>query len=124
MEKKTVGLIRFLKHHGAEYKDLRQAAIAYMSEYSGCKMLECYEHGNIEKIVFEIFLDLIDSVDRPSCLLRQIEESKKIHREYLDEEFSDAEAVLTGMMLIQVRSDSKYINGFKEQDFEEKGDQL
>lgn len=118
MEDKTVGLIRYLKHHGSEYKDLRESSIAYMSKYSGCTNLELYEHGEIEKIIFEIFLDFIDCVDKPSCILRQIQESKKFHREFLNEEFSDTEAILIAMMMVQVMRDGKYINGFKAGDFE------
>lgn len=118
MEDRTVGLIKHIKHYQGEYKTLRESAIAYMSEYSGCKILEWYEYGEIEKIVFEIFLDFIDSVDKPSMVLRQIEESKKFHREYLHEDFSDTEAILITMMMVQVMRDGKYINGFKKEDFE------
>ena len=105
MEEKTIGMIRFIKHNVGNYPTLREAAIAYMMNYSGCESKEVYENGKIEGIVREIVFDFIDAVDKPSTILRQLAESRKIHCEYLHEEFSEDDAMLTAMMLVPVRDD-------------------
>ena len=118
MDKKTVGMIRFLKYYGPEYPTLREAAIAYMMDYSGCER-KVYTDGVIEGIIFEVFCDFIDSVDKPSMHLRQMQESQRIstHSAFASNVY---DYMLSAMELVQVRDDNNgYINGFTAEDFDD-----
>ena len=110
-------MIKFIKHELKHYSTLTDAAIAFMSNYSQCDP-KVYTQPVINLIVFDLFMDFIDHVDKPSMSLRQLQESRKIHEEYLHEDFSETEAMLIAMMMIDVRNDKgEYINGFKAEDF-------
>ena len=127
MEKRTIGMIEFLKHHGGEYKTLRKAAIAYMMDYSGCHE-EVYAQSVIEEIIFEIFCDFMNSVDRPSIQLREMADSMRfagycnniVKQACLIKDYNIFDAMLSAMRLVQVKDDNgKYINGFKAENFED-----
>lgn len=117
MDKKTVGMIRFLKHHGTEYPTYRDAAIAYMMDYSGCDR-KVYTDGVIESIIFEVFCDFIDAVDKPSMHIRQMQESQRIsnHSAFASNVY---DYMLSAMAMVQVRNDHGYINGFTAEDFDD-----
>ena len=116
MENKVVGMIRFLKHNYANFESLRETAIAYMMEYSGCER-STYTDGVIEPIIFEVFCDFMDTVDKPSIHLRQMRESAKINQ-MLRNNYNVYDAMLSAMFMVQVREHGEYINGFCAEDFE------
>lgn len=121
MEKKTVGMIRYLKHHGGEYPSYREAAIAYMMKYSGCDR-KVYTDGVIEGIIFEVFCDFIDHADKPSMQLRQMQESARI-ASYGAFKTNVYDYMLTAMVLCEVRGDNgEYRNGFRAEDFQNNPD--
>lgn len=123
MEKKTVEMIRFIKHHAGDYPTLRDAAIAYMMQYSGCDR-SVYTKDRIEGIVFEIFCDFIDACDKPSVQLRQMMDSFRIQSYIPEENFNTVfDYMLSAMMLCRVKDgNGNYVNGFKEEDFQQSVD--
>ena len=116
MDKCTLGMIKFLKYHIPGYNSCREAAIAYMMEYSGCPR-ETYTKNLIEQIIFEVFCDFINSVDVPSSQLRIIKDQAEVCK-YLNKEFDLYEGMLTAMYLVQVlettEDGQRYVNGFDE----------
>lgn len=119
MEQKTVNMIKFLKHHGGEYPSYREAAIAFMMDYSGCDR-SVYTKNKIEGIIFEIFVDFMDACDKPSVQLRQMMDSYRLDSYMLESNKRNVfDYMLTAMVLCMVRerNGDGYVNGFKPEDF-------
>ena len=114
---KTFGMIMYLKNYTSDYDSLRECAIGYMIEYSGCDR-EVYTNEKIENIIYEVFCDFINCVDRPSSQFYQMRESKKI-LELTGMTFNIYDLMLSAMSMVQVRDDNGYINGFTEEMFKE-----
>lgn len=117
MEKKTKEMIKFLKKNYNSYDSLREAAIAYMSDYSGVDK-DFYTDDVIERNIFEIFCDFIDSVDKPSTYIREMRKADIIHALF-GRTFNAYDLMLDSMFMVQVMDNGKYINGFKKEDWEE-----
>ena len=117
MDRKTSGMILFLKHRGSEYPSYREAAIAFMMQYSGCGH-DAYPKEIIEDIIFEVFRDFIGSCDNPSFELWQVRECKKIADLAGDHDKNVYDYMLTTLVLCSVRGDTGYVNGFKDSDFD------
>lgn len=124
MDERTIGLIIFMKQYNYdkyvrdESITLKDIAIEYMMEYSGCNK-KVYTKNKIESIIFESFCDFIDAVDKPSYYI------KELKKDYDFEEYSNGngdiyESMLTVMEMVAVYDGNKYINGFKEKDFNNK----
>ena len=117
MNKKTVGMIKFLKKSYDQYNTLREAAIAYMSQYSGCPE-EIYTSYVIEQNIFEIFCDFMDAIDKPSTCLRFIS-SEAASCRFSGNGFNIYDLILNYMFLVDVMENGQYVNGFKKEDWEE-----
>ena len=118
---RTLGMIKFLKKHIHEHSSYKEAAIAYMMEYSGCPR-EVYTENKINSIIFEAFCDFMDAVDRPSYQFRQLAGAIDIAK-FLNKEYDIYNCMAEVMYEVQVcehtkSGDLEYVNGFTEKDFE------
>lgn len=115
MEKDTMRFIRSIKRNSNGDKPIREVAIDWYCEYSGCPR-ETYNEANLYDVVLYRFLDYLDTADRPSAVIRQLLDSRRIRNYITDKKGRPStviEDMLTTLMLARVLDDNdNYINGF------------
>ena len=107
MEKLTLGIIKAMKHNYEE--SLKETLIKFMMNYSGCDR-EVYTPDKVNQIIFQAFADFMDTVDSPREQLYMMKDAMSIH--HLDKDYDIYDAMLSTMMLVQVRDNDCFINGF------------
>lgn len=106
MTQRTFNIIRACKHPRDNMERLVDSVKQYMSEECDCP-LEHYTDNRMNGIMFEAMCDYIDTCDKPSVFLRQIENI------YDKEKYNYAELIAIAFQLVQVKDNERqYINGF------------
>lgn len=85
--------------------------INYLSYECGCDR-DVYTESTLYRILFEALCDYIDCCDKPSIVLRNMNEAKKF-------DFSPNEQIVSAFTMAEVKSKDKYINGFNEKQISE-----
>lgn len=122
MDEKTINMIKYLKSYGMNWSSLKEAAIRFMMNYSGCDR-EVYTDEVINRILLEVFGDFLDHVDKPSFQIFQISEYLRMYD--LAQQVGVCEtkkdiydAICNCLYMVQVRDDNAhYVNGFTEKDW-------
>lgn len=110
MQKRTEEIIAVCKgrHTLGEFAHYRDAIAAYMSDRCAFPAEE-YTDGMLLGILFEAVCDYVDGADKPSCFLRQLQDSYRFHEGNVIAAICGAFATTTVR-----KSDKTYINGFTE----------
>ena len=110
MTKRTCNIIKACKDwFNTGIENVLDRVKQYMSKECICP-IEHYTDGIMDNIMFEAMCDYIDSCDRPSFFLREMD------RIYNKENMSRAEQIALTFQLVEVMDDKKgkkFINGFK-----------
>ncbi len=110
MTQRTCNIIRCCK--GTLYPEISnriERIKMYMSEECAYP-IECYTDREIESILASAVYDYIDTCDKPSAFLRDIIEC-------IPRSLTLAERICSAFTLVQVKGNSGYVNGFKEEFF-------
>jgi len=105
--------INKLQSESRENKSLRDIAIDYLCEWSGCDR-EIYNESNLYDVVLIRFLDYLDTADKPSAVIRKYLDSKRL-RSYLlmERNKTKVDDMLTTLAMAQVKNkNGNYVNGF------------
>lgn len=109
MTKRTCNIIKACKNWQG-YNEVTQLGRIkkYMSDE--CRFpAENYTDNMMDSIMFEAMCDYIDSCDKPSVFLREM--NSLVHRE----KYSWAEQIAIAFELVQVRANGWYVNGFSSE---------
>lgn len=113
MTQRTCNIIRACK--GSIYSEIADPidrVKAYMSDECDYPA-EQYTTGDIQGILTDAVYDYIDTCDRPSYFLRLMIET----RAYENKVPTRIQRICRAFILVQVKNDTGYINGFKEEFF-------
>lgn len=112
MEKSTRDFILALKRHAEEGCSPRESAIDFMSEQTMTPQ-EQYTPSIMLRIARQMFLDYLSTADSPHVDLSNFFEIEDIH-DPISDPISETDAILTTLLLVAVRKDGQYVNGFWE----------
>ncbi len=106
MTQQTCSIIMACKHKNDDV-DLNpiDRVKRYMSLYCDCP-IEFYTNQVMQSIMFEAMCDYMDSCDKPSTFLRIL------NNQVCDDSLSLAERIALAFVLVQVRENGHFINGF------------
>lgn len=107
MTQRTFNIIKACKCGWESYKETPLDRVKeYMSEECACP-IEHYTDGIMDRIMFKAMCDYIDTCDKPSFFLKEINDI--INKE----KYSRAGLIALAFYLIRVKNDEgQYINGF------------
>lgn len=110
MNKRTQSIIAICKgttRYNYEGCNLADAIANYLSDV--CKVASSfYTHTRLAKIMKECFYDFLDTCDKPSLYLNELDH---LYGDYISPT-SYIEAVGAVFAVVQVQTDSSYMNGF------------
>lgn len=104
MEKFTQDFIFGLKNN--DDKTYVEAATTVMSQLTNTPA-EYYNENNLTEIAIQKFTDFLTTADNPSYEVHEY-----FHRHF-NEGKSMLDSILATLMLVQVRKNGEYVNGFK-----------
>lgn len=118
MDKRTANIILACKghHNFGDDLTLKQAVAHYMSKTCACPV-EHYTDRVLRGIVWEAFMDFMNTCDNPREFLYDIKEARYWCDWSPREDVDDITAILIAFQLCQVRDDNGYVNGFTEELF-------
>lgn len=120
MDKRTAEIIMLCKgnhKYPGNYSSLCDLLAAYMSDTCLCDK-SVYTESVLQGIILTAFKDYLDSCDKPSFFIYQLEDVWNIYNNPLMDpkyRINNNEAVLRAFSTVQVRDDGKYVNGFTEE---------
>ena len=115
MEQRTQNIINVIKNPplmGYEAGDMTSAVIRYMSEECACP-IEYYTDDIVIGILKEAFADFISCCDNPEYYVKQLM-NYIVPENFLLKPKSLKDSILLTLLLVQVRNNGKYINGFDD----------
>ena len=102
----SLGFIYAIKENKKE--DLRASAIEFLSSYSGADP-HWYTEQEFNRITLQVFIDFLDTANRPSYEVIQYFDGKRMWH------WDDTEAMLNALRNTCVLNDKhEYTNGFRE----------
>lgn len=115
MEKDTMRFIKALKQGAVGERPIREIAIDWFCEWSCCTR-ETYTEARLYDVVLMRFLDYLDTADRPSAVIKELLDARRIRcgLEIPERSAIMIEDMLITLMLTQVKDYKGYINGFTE----------
>lgn len=109
MTKRTCNIIKACKNwQGYDEVTQLDRVKKYMSDEC-CVPVENYTDNIMDSIMFEAMCDYIDTCDKPSAFLHEM--NNLVYRE----KYSRAEQIAVAFELVQVCENFQYINGFREE---------
>lgn len=115
MEQRTQNIINVIKNPslmGCEAGDMENAVIRYMSKECACP-IEYYTDDIIIGILKTAFADFISCCDNPEYYVKQLM-NHIVPENFLLKPKSLKDSILLTLLLVQVRNNGKYINGFDD----------
>lgn len=104
----SLGFIYAIKENALNM-DLKNAAIQFLSKYSGTDP-KWYDEHEFNRITKMVFLDYLDTADHPAYDIRNFFEQKRMWG------YDDFEAMLSTLLVSKVRDENGYVNGFREEE--------
>ena len=115
MNERTANIIWISKgHHNYGDVTLKQAVAHYMSEECDCP-IEAYTDRVLLSIVWEAFMDFMQTCDNPRAFLYRLKDAKYWCDYSPREGVDDVQAILIAFQLCRVRDDKGCVNGFTEE---------
>ena len=107
--------IKALKQGAVGERPIREIAIDWLCEWSCCTR-ETYTEARLYDVVLMRFLDYLDTADRPSAVIKELLDARRIRcgLEMPERSTIMIEDMLITLMLTQVKDYKGYINGFTE----------
>lgn len=116
MDKRTSNIIMVCKghHNFGDDLTLKQVVAHYMSKTCDCPV-ETYTDRVLRSIVWEAFMDFMNTCTSPRGFLYKIKEALYWCDWTPRENIDDITAVLIAFQLCRVRDDNGYVNGFTDE---------